>query len=144
MSADLITSRLEGVKRTGRDRWLALCPAHPDRRPSLAIRALEDGRTLIHCHSRQCEVESIVGAIGLEMTDLFPPRDTRPGAGAAAEPRPFSVRDLISALHSELHVAWVLLADLAAGREATARDRKRAAKARDRCAALIEELRLAR
>lgn len=143
MSADLITSRLEGVRRTGPGRWVARCPAHKDRHASLSVRELDDGRTLLHCFA-QCEVWSIVGAIGLEMTDLFPPRDTRPGAGAAAEPRPFSVRDLINALHAELHVAWVLLADLAAGREATARDRKRAAKARDRCAALIEELRLAR
>ena len=39
---DCVLSRLERVKRTGPDRWVAQCPAHDDRRPSLSIRKAED------------------------------------------------------------------------------------------------------
>jgi hypothetical protein len=39
-----LLDRLQGVKRTGPSRWIARCPAHEDRRPSLAVRELDDGR----------------------------------------------------------------------------------------------------
>lgn len=121
---------------------VARCPAHKDRTASLSIRELDDGRTLVHCFAG-CEVGAVLGAIGLDLADLYPPRKDS-GAGHSVEQRPFSVRDLIGALQAELRVAWVLLADLGAGRPATDADRRRALKARDRCAALIEELRLVR
>ena len=40
--ADLV-SRLHGVKDTGSKRWIAPCPPHDDKRPSLSIRELDDG-----------------------------------------------------------------------------------------------------
>lgn len=137
-----ILQSLHGVKRTAPGRWVARCPAHKDRRASLSVRELDDGRVLMHCFAA-CAVADVVSAAGLRMEDLFPPRQA-PGVGHRAEPRPFSVRDLIAALGAELNVAWVLLADLAAGVEASPQDRRRAGVARDRCAALIEELRLVR
>jgi hypothetical protein len=48
MIADTMLSRLDGVRRTGADRWLALCPAHDDKRPSLSVREI-DNRVLVHC-----------------------------------------------------------------------------------------------
>jgi hypothetical protein len=39
---ELLLSLLSGVKNTGRDKWLALCPAHDDRSPSLGIKQLDD------------------------------------------------------------------------------------------------------
>jgi len=101
------------------------------------LRELDDGRVLIHCFGG-CSVEEIVGAAGLQITDLFPPRqegDRRP-----RERRPFLASDAIRALRRELHVAWLLLADVAAGKVLNDFDRKRAGIARDRCVALISEL----
>lgn len=140
MSTDTIVANLSAVRRTGPGRWVARCPAHKDRGPSLSVRELDDGRTLVHCFAG-CEVSAVLAALGLDMQDLYPTRDAA-GAGRPAERRPFSVRDLIEALQHELHVAWVLLSDVAAGRELAEADRQRAAKAGQRCAALIEELRL--
>lgn len=140
MSVDRITSNLERVRRSGPGRWVARCPAHKDRTASLSIRELDDGRVLVHCFAG-CAVADVVTAAGASMEDLFPPHLAAPGGGQPAERRPFSVRELIDALARELGVAWVLLADLAAGREIVPKDRQRAAVARDRCAALIEELR---
>jgi hypothetical protein len=107
---------------------------------SVAIAEGNDGCVLLHCFAG-CEVGRILEALGLRAEELFPPRPEAPGDGRKPTPRPFSVIDLINALSAELRIAWVLLADMAAGREPAAADRRRAAVARDRCAALIEELR---
>jgi len=65
-----ILSRLEKVKgRNGA--YTACCPAHSDKSPSLAIRELDDGRILLKCFA-DCSVQDILGAIGMDMNDLFP------------------------------------------------------------------------
>ena len=55
-----------------RNRWLALCPSHSDKNPSLAITEKQDGRLLLKCW-HGCGANEIVSAIGLELKDLFPP-----------------------------------------------------------------------
>ncbi|MGB4726197.1 MAG: CHC2 zinc finger domain-containing protein, partial [Thermogutta sp.] len=62
--------------------WVALCPAHDDRRPSLSVSEGRDGQILLHCFSG-CTLESILAALGLRWSDLFPDdplrrRDYRP------------------------------------------------------------------
>ena len=72
-SAAALLDRLKAVKATGPGRWIARCPAHEDRHPSLSVRELDDGRVLVHCFA-SCEVQSVLDAIGLTITDLFPER----------------------------------------------------------------------
>ncbi len=73
-----VIARLENVKKSG-DGHAARCPAHHDRRNSLAVRRGDDGRVLVHCHAG-CEPEDVVSAIGLAMADLFPsPADATTG-----------------------------------------------------------------
>lgn len=73
MIAARLLGRLDAVRKTGPDRWMARCPAHPDRIPSLSVRLGEDGRLLINCLA-SCEFADVVHAAGLEVSDLFPPR----------------------------------------------------------------------
>ena len=141
MSLEHLVSRLAGLRRTGVGRYVAKCPAHKDRRASLSIRELDDGRVLVHCFA-SCSVDEVLAAAGVDMEALFPPRTPR-GAGAPPERKPYSVRDLVAATSKELLVAWVFLGDVAAGAAISEADRKRAALARSRCMALIEELQLA-
>jgi len=61
---------LENV-RPGSNGSTALCPFHGDTNNSLSVAEGEDGRVLLKCFAG-CEVPDIVGAIGLEMRDLFP------------------------------------------------------------------------
>ena len=49
MKADAIAKALGG-RQTGSS-WMARCPAHDDRDPSLSIREGVSGKTLIHCHA---------------------------------------------------------------------------------------------
>ncbi|GIV18240.1 MAG: hypothetical protein KatS3mg022_3675 [Armatimonadota bacterium] len=47
---DRILQTLQNVKQTGQDRWMASCPCHDDRNPSLRITA-KDGKLLVKCHA---------------------------------------------------------------------------------------------
>ena len=67
-----VLSRLEGVRRCG-DGYLALCPAHDDRQPSLSIREGKGGRVLVKCWAG-CETQHVISTLGLRWADLFPPR----------------------------------------------------------------------
>lgn len=66
----VLRSRLKSVKQHG-DRFMAVCPAHQDKSPSLSLSQAEDGRALVHCFAG-CKTRDVLGAVGLEMRDLFP------------------------------------------------------------------------
>ena len=68
---DNILNRLDRVKSTGNGKYLACCPAHDDKSPSLSIRETDDGRVLLHCFAG-CDAESVLSALSLEFSDLYP------------------------------------------------------------------------
>jgi 5S rRNA maturation endonuclease (ribonuclease M5) len=68
---ELVLERLSRVKGSGRQRT-ARCPAHHDRENSLSVN--DSGDVLLCCHAG-CQTEEVVAALGLEMKDLFLPRD---------------------------------------------------------------------
>jgi len=63
-----ILERLPGAHRNGRG-WVARCPAHEDRNPSLSVDE-RDGKILLYCHAG-CTVDAICTALGIEMRELF-------------------------------------------------------------------------
>lgn len=73
MSLDVLLSRLNKVKRSSSNSWVACCPAHEDRTPSLTIRDAGDGRILIHCFGG-CATEDVLGAVGMTWEDVMPPK----------------------------------------------------------------------
>ncbi len=72
MTTAEIVQRL-GAKPAGPSGWIARCPAHSDRTPSLSISEGNDGRILLKCFAG-CTNNSIVSAMGLGMGDLFSER----------------------------------------------------------------------
>lgn len=64
-----LLDKLNRVRRCGDRAWMACCPAHDDRSPSLKITDVGE-RLLIHCHAG-CAPADIVAAVGLELADLF-------------------------------------------------------------------------
>lgn len=68
---DNILNRLDRVKDIGNGKFLACCPAHDDKSPSLSIRETDDGRVLLHCFAG-CDPESVLDALGLKFSDLYP------------------------------------------------------------------------
>ncbi len=107
MIAERLLDRLESVRETGPGRWIAKCPAHPDKTPSLAIRDV-DGMILLHCFA-QCSLHEIVSAAGVTEADLFPdkPRSHKPLS------KPFPAADILRCLSNEVTVLMLVASDLA-------------------------------
>jgi len=118
--ADKIITRLEGVKNTGQDRWIARCPAHDDRSPSLAIKEVDD-RLLLHCFAG-CSAYEIVFAVGLELSDLFPEKIN---TGNKRYSRPFPAADILRCLSREITFLAVCASDLAEGEKLNQEDKDR-------------------
>lgn len=108
MSADALISKLDKCKRTGNGRWLACCPAHEDRSPSLSVAETDDGRVLVHCFAG-CSVENVIGAVGVGFDELFP---QKPIEHAPAVRRPYAAADVLEALATEMQVVTLIACDL--------------------------------
>ena len=87
MTIEDFLSQLQGVVETGAGKWSACCPAHDDSNPSMSVTVGDNGGILVHCHAG-CSPESIVGAMGLKMSDLMkdsPRRGREPGKKKSAK-----------------------------------------------------------
>src|ERR687889_2147213 len=70
-----------------KDECRARCPAHNGNSDdSLSIKESEDGRALLVCHAN-CEIEDILEALDLSMTDLFVKGNSQSSPGAAKKAR---------------------------------------------------------
>ena len=122
MSIDTFLSRLSSIKRTGIGRYLACCPAHSDKRPSLNVRELDDGRVLVRCFAG-CSVEEVLHAVGLEFDALFPERSI--GHCLHPERHPFSAKDILESVRYEALIVSVAASTIAHGETLVEDDRKR-------------------
>lgn len=116
--------------------WTALCPAHEDKTPSLSIREGQDGRVLVHCFGG-CEVYNIVGSVGMDLTDLFPPKDDRP-RDVANKRLPFFATDLLKIAAFEALVVMVAAFDLSRGKTLSQADRERMVLAQQRLEEVVQ------
>jgi putative DNA primase/helicase len=60
MTAESIARLLSG-RRVG-SAWMAKCPAHDDREPSLSIREADNGKVLVRCHAG-CEQVQLIAVL---------------------------------------------------------------------------------
>lgn len=132
--ADFVT-RLEKVRQTGPGRWLACCPAHEDRTPSLSVREGDGGAILVHCFGG-CEPAAIVEALGLRLADLFPDRGGhhRP-AGRSRIP----ATDVLAAVAFEIEVAAIGVGAILRGEHVPSSDVERLRLAHARLTAAARE-----
>ena len=133
MSIEILLSRLQKVRgRNGS--WTACCPAHADKNPSLAIRE-EGGKVLLHCFGG-CTPSDVVGALGMDMTDLFPPKQQD-----YSKPQPkvrFYATDLLRAIHFESRIVAIAAMDMAKGRKLKDEDLARLQLAGERINTALE------
>ncbi len=72
MLADVLLSKLDGVRQTGQNKWMARCPCHNDGTPSLSVK--DDGdRVMLNCFAG-CDTRDVLVAVGLDFCDLYPGR----------------------------------------------------------------------
>jgi len=115
-----LLARLERV-RGKNGRWVASCPHHADKSPSLALSEKDDGRILIHCFAG-CSVQEVLGAIGMEFGDLFP--DVEGHHHPKVKPR-FHPADLLKIISFEATIVSICANDMARGKKITQTDTER-------------------
>ncbi|BCO30638.1 hypothetical protein TspCOW1_07410 [Thiohalobacter sp. COW1] len=114
----------------GADRWMACCPAHDDKSPSLSIRNTGD-RVLVFCFAGCCP-EDILTAVGLTWRDLFASDWQADNArGVALAGRHYSQKPL-DPVELDRRVLRVARADIAAGKTLSTEDRARVELALER------------
>jgi hypothetical protein len=121
-----LLDRLEKVRQTGAGRWVAPCPSHKDRSPSLSIRELDDGRVLLHDFGG-CGAIDVLEALGLDWSALFPPQLQHVELPARASRIP--ARDLLEVISEEVMIAAFIAADLLANKAISEADWTRLSQA---------------
>lgn len=122
--SQLLLSRLNRVKQTGRGRWVACCPAHEDKNPSLAITETDDGKTLIHCFAG-CSVYDVLFSVDLKVNDLFPGSSGMLRNALKTERMPFSYADALRCISFEAILAATAAGNIANGMSLTDIDKAR-------------------
>ena len=134
MDINDLLSRLQKVRKNGKD-YMACCPSHNDRSPSLAIAEKEDGRVLLKCFAG-CSADEVLGAIGLELKDVMP--ENVGYHRRKPERVPFNSRDVLSAVRTDMSVFLVLAKDMQGGKVLTATETLLMARLIGRIAMAIE------
>ncbi|HRR33988.1 MAG TPA: CHC2 zinc finger domain-containing protein, partial [Kiritimatiellia bacterium] len=98
MRIEDVLARLKKVRPNGERSWMACCPAHDDRNPSLSVSEGDDGRVLFNCFAG-CAAEDVAAVLGLKMADLMGDDRTRRSGphdktGGKKERKPFSLAGL--------------------------------------------------
>lgn len=78
MSAEIIAKALFG--RKAGSGWMARCPAHDDKTPSLSLRDSSNGKVLVHCHAG-CVQHTVISV--LKSNGLWPDNNVQPFAHVA-------------------------------------------------------------
>tara|TARA_R110000868_G_scaffold334479_1_gene595187 strand:+ start:91 stop:519 length:429 start_codon:yes stop_codon:yes gene_type:complete len=135
--AEKFVQRLGKVKgRNGS--WTACCPAHDDKSPSLSIREGEDGRVLVHCFGG-CDVQEVLGAVGMDMSDLFPEKQERYEGQTSKQMKPaFYATDLLRIASFECLVVMIAAYDIRQGKKLSESDMDRLQIAQQRIEEVVQ------
>ena len=107
----LVMNRLDSVVKRHNGGWMAKCPAHDDKRRSLAVAVGRAGQVIANCFAG-CTINEIAGAIGLDVAELFP-RDRN---DYTTQQRVwFSDRQVLEALETDSLVVMIAASRVKAG-----------------------------
>lgn len=71
MNIQEFITHFKAVKQMGENQYMALCPAHNDKNPSLSIGLSENKKQiLLHCYAG-CSADDVLNTVGLKKKDLF-------------------------------------------------------------------------
>ncbi len=136
MTIDALLNGLDGIRETGHSKYVARCPAHDDRSPSLAIRECDDGRVLIHCFAG-CETEDVLTAIGLTFADIMPERIGKKHSYKPVKQR-FDAKQVLRVLRVEATLVAIAAENIAQGIMLNDVDRDRVFNAACRIRAAVD------
>lgn len=134
-----LLARLDKVKSNGPGRWMACCPAHDDRSPSLTVRETDDGTILVKCFSG-CPTADVLAAIGMEMSELFPKRDNDSFRASKRPGERWVPRDVLAAVAREAVIVLLAAEAVHSGQPLEREDLDRLARAAGRLRGAAEEV----
>lgn len=127
--AQALLLRLDNVRPNGKG-WTAFCPnpVHNRQRNSLYITEADDGRLLMTCF-RCHDTNGVLGALGMDMQDLFPKRISDPSPEARRQAREYARfqrhNGAIEVIADEALIVVVAASRIRKGIELTAADFER-------------------
>jgi hypothetical protein len=133
---NLLLDKLEGVRKSGTNKWMCKCPSHTDRSPSLGVKLLDDDKILINCLAG-CSASEIVSSIGLTLSDLMPEKPQGYNRTRARVPK-FSKSEMFDRLLHESIILSLAIRQLMSGKELSQADIASVHKAES----IIDELRI--
>lgn len=108
--------------------WRSRCPACQVRSEALSISEAPNGAVLLHCFAG-CESATVVAALGLSLSDLFPeplrPTTPKERAQARAWALQSRVRAAAALLYGEATIVALAASDVAGGGPLSDEDRER-------------------
>jgi len=69
---DEILVRLDKVRRVKNGRYVACCPVHDDKKPSLSITETSDDKIIMHCFGCGANGLEVCNALAVDVSCLFP------------------------------------------------------------------------
>jgi hypothetical protein len=137
VTIEAVLSALDRPRRTGDGRWVCRCPSHDDRGPSLSVRDVGDGRTLVYCFAG-CATGDILSALGLSWGDLYPPRHPNDKPQRRHRAAVTTAADALRCLGTEATIVVLAASDIAQGRPLSATDRQRLLEAAGRISRAVD------
>jgi hypothetical protein len=111
MTLDNLILLLNKVKKTGASSYIACCPAHNDKSPSLTLKETSDGRILIHCFAG-CSIGDITSALNIEISDLYSDKTSF----SPYQKQVWNAQEVLHAISHELSVVGVVCSDIKKGK----------------------------
>ena len=134
---DNVLAQLSDARQMQSGQYAARCPAHGGKKRNLTIREFTSGAVGVYCFAG-CLTADVVAAMGLEMSDLFPPRQLS-GREPKRQPRLLTAGQALELLQAEATFIAVAAANLASGVVLTPAERERLRQAAARIGWLREE-----
>ena len=128
MRADHLISHLSKVRKSGKDSWIACCPAHPDKTASLSIKDVGDGRVLINCFAG-CGAIDVLESLGLDWEDVMPETTVVNPTRVESVIYP---TDALRIIKNEARLVYLCALDISKGNALDENDMKRLKLAMDR------------
>jgi len=109
MSIDVFLNKLNKVTQKGNGKWLACCPVHNDKSPSLGIDD-DNGVVLIHCFGCGASGPEVAEKLGIDISELFPPRENVDYENYKRQSRVyFNPGHVIDALFDEILISTIII-----------------------------------
>ena len=126
---DNILNLLDKVKSRGGGKYVALCPCHNEKTPSLNITDLGDERIIMHCFGCGANGIDVTNALGLRADALFPVSAKN---GYKRERVIFPAKQVLQSLLFESTIVLLASKQVLEGKKLNAKDCKRLELANNR------------